>query len=399
MIVDMPGIENLSRKDIARLLLDAGAEDVDARLQPSEDALLLAEAAGPPRLEIPFPDGLAPRPEPRDPAPSPEARLPAADVLVVTWTVAELNALADVLTPGFSRNAWYRYRRGFDDHYAALIREGAPAAGNRRLGSWFPTRIGGLSVICFKSELHLNQDGIATGEGTATLPVKDLFRQLIDEVRPRLVITTGTAGATFLEHNLGDAVVTRGVRFRLSSEFKNEAYNGRQFNCDWWEVPTRHFATADQLIARFHDRLVEPAFAPPTKRFDFQGDPIPAWPNQARIRLEGTDGMPAFHPMLTTDFFEFGTSDNGLEKQGSAVEMGDAVLGLVCAEMDDPPAWVVVRNCSDPQINADLPTTPRALNMQTHWAVWYYEKYGYWTSVNSAIACWAIIAGLDGDGG
>ena len=28
--------------------------------------------------------------------------------------------------------------------------------------------------------------------------------------------------------------------------------------------------------------------------------------------------------------------------------------------------------------------------MQAHWAVWYYETYGYWTSVNSAIAVWAM---------
>jgi hypothetical protein len=34
--------------------------------------------------------------------------------------------------------------------------------------------------------------------------------------------------------------------------------------------------------------------------------------------------------------------------------------------------------------------------MQAHWAVWYYEKYGYWTSVNGALACWAVIAGLEG---
>ena len=62
--------------------------------------------------------------------------------------------------------------------------------------------------------------------------------------------------------------------------------------------------------------------------------------------------------------------------------------------MADPPDWVVVRNISDPQINGDLPTEPRALNMQTHWAVWYYEAYGYWTSVTGALATWAIIAGV-----
>ena len=84
-----------------------------------------------------------------------------------------------------------------------------------------------------------------------------------------------------------------------------------------------------------------------------------------------------------------------MEEEGAAVEMGDAVLGLVCEQMQNPPKWLVVRNLSDPQINADLPNKPAILNMQTHWAVWYYEKYGYWTSVNSALVTWAVIAGLD----
>jgi hypothetical protein len=27
------------------------------------------------------------------------------------------------------------------------------------------------------------------------------------------------------------------------------------------------------------------------------------------------------------------------------------------------------------------------------WAVYYYKGFGYWTSVNSALATWAVIAG------
>ena len=61
----------------------------------------------------------------------------------------------------------------------------------------------------------------------------------------------------------------------------------------------------------------------------------------------------------------------------------------------DPPArrWLIIRNASDPRINGNLPQgPPLALNMQAHWAVWYYEAFGYWTSVNSAIATWSQIA-------
>ena len=108
---------------------------------------------------------------------------------------------------------------------------------------------------------------------------------------------------------------------------------------------------------------------------------------------------------MTLDFCEFGTSSNGLEQEGCGVEMGDAVLGMVVDEMKQQgaahvPNWLVIRNASDPQINGDLPDRDnmavpeemsRALNRQAHWAVWYYEAYGYWTSVNSAIAVWAML--------
>jgi hypothetical protein len=126
--------------------------------------------------------------------------------------------------------------------------------------------------------------------------------------------------------------------------------------------------------------------------------------NTPDLLIDGRD-FPAFHPILTTDFFEFGTSTNGLEQQGCGVEMGDAVLGLVVDEMKaaglPAPQWLVIRNASDPQINGKLPdgndagvppAVRRKLNMQAHWAVWYYETYGYWTSVNSAIAVWAMTA-------
>lgn len=85
-------------------------------------------------------------------------------MVVITWTVDEVEALADVLTPGMRARAWYRYAHRFGS-YAPMIRRGAPASVSRRLGSYFLTRIGDLSVLLVKSELHLNQDGIATGEG------------------------------------------------------------------------------------------------------------------------------------------------------------------------------------------------------------------------------------------
>ncbi|WP_163989051.1 hypothetical protein [Pyxidicoccus caerfyrddinensis] len=380
---------------LARHIIEYGALEDE---QPLE-ALAIPRDRAPlekVNLGLSYPEGLAPTPQPLPQIPDPGAPLPEADYLVVTWTVAEVEALADTLTPGMRRERWYNYDRDFTTKYQPNIRKGAPSQRVKRLGSYFLTRIGDKRVLCFKSELHLNQDGVRTGQGTATLPVKDLFHQLIREVKPRMVITVGTAGATFADHELGDVIITRAAKFRLAMEFKNESFNGKTYRCDF-PIPTRHFEDAHRLMARHADQLREPDFGPPTKRYAFTGPLLPGIRNTPDFKVDGRD-MPAFHPILTTDFFEFGTSRNGLEAAGAGVEMGDAVLGLVAEELgDQAPLWLVIRNASDPQINGDLPDTPRALNMQAHWAVWYYEAYGYWTSVNSALATWAVIAGHGND--
>lgn len=384
----MPPIE-LDPRDLERRRIDFGqtSEDFEPRItEPA--ATLLAD------LGLPWPAGLEPTPQPLAIEPDPSDPLPRADVVAITWTVAEVEALADTLTPGFTRNNWYRYDRRFESHYRPLIRPGAPAQKVRRLASYFPTRIGTTSVLCMKSELHLNQDGIATGDGTATLPVADLFRQILDEVQPRLIITVGTAGATFEDHQLGDVMITRAAQFRLSQEFRNEPFARSKFRCGF-PLPASRLEAAKALLAVHEAKLVEPDFGPPTKAYPWTGSLIPGPRPKPDFKIDGRDFDP-FLPMLTTDFFEFGNSKNELWKVGCGVEMGDAVLGMVVDERQASglpvPRWLVIRNASDPQINGDLPDRPRAMNMQAHWAVWYYETYGYWTSVMSAIATWAMCA-------
>ena len=317
--------------------------------------------------------------------------MPQADYLVVTWTVAEVTALADILTPGVSRTNWLPYDRDFSTHYLPLIRSGAPARAANRLGSYYLTMIGTKTVLCVKSELHLNQDGVSTGVGTATLPVADFFRQMIDEVKPTMVITTGTAGATYAEHDLGDVMITRAAQFRCRQEFRNEAFANDFYKCDF-EVPTTMFDAAKPLLEAHASELNEPNFAPPTTRYKLADDQpfVPGRHNHPAFKLDGRD-FAEFRPILTTDYFEFGTSTNHLAYEGCGVEMGDAVLGMVCQELgDNAPRWLVVRNASDPQINGNLPSDP---DVQAMWAVWFYEQYGYWTTVSSAIATWAVIAG------
>ena len=94
--------------------------------------------------------------------------------------------------------------------------------------------------------------------------------------------------------------------------------------------------------------------------------------------------------VLTTDFFGFDTSNDfyGLQGMGSVSEMGDAVLGLVAGQMGTKsPRWVAVRNVSDPQIKSQ-----GTLAQQAQVAAQIYKGFGRWSSVCSAIVCWALIA-------
>ena len=375
--------------DLARRIYDYGltADDFGPR-QFGLAAATKARAA----LGLPWPSGLEPRPQELAIEPDVGDPLPRADVLVVTWTAAEMLALADTLTPGVNpRTRWYRYARDFEQ-YLPEIRGGAPARAAGRLGSYYPTRIGSRSVLCVKSELHLNQDGVATGAGKATMPVARFIEQMIQEVRPRLVITVGTAGGTLPHAELGDVMITRNARFKCTKEFRNETFATQQYTSSA-TIRRKHLKTAETLMAVHAKELKEPDFGPPTEFYDLPGGNLPGHVNTPSILVEGSD-FPKGLPMLTTDFFEFGTSTNGLDQEGCGVEMGDAAFGLVAEKLGaSAPKWLVIRNASDPRINGNLPVgPPSALDMQAHWAVWYYEAFGYWTSVNSAIATWSQIA-------
>jgi hypothetical protein len=387
------------RKQIARELLSFGISPIDG-LNEVPNELLLSEIRAAAKLNTPFPEGFAPIPAPIVPKPNIGDTLPKADVVVVTWTIAEQNALADIFTPGYSRVTWYRYNRHFEEKYASRIRKGAPASDSRRLGSYFESHVKKTKVLCFKSELHLNQDGIQDhqGSGQTSLPVRDLFKQIIEETGCAYLFTTGTCGGIQIEHDLGDVLVTRAAKFRCSKEFSEAPFNRKSYKSEW-EIPSTHFGTAEALMQAYATFLNEPEFGPPTKRHSGSSWTLqrPYTPGIIHEQGKGAYKLPTFHPILTTDYFEFGHSNNAatLWEDGCGVEMGDAVLGLVCEEdVENPPKWLVIRNLSDPQINGDLPDSPRNLNMQIHWAVWYYETYGYWTSVMSALTTWAVIAGL-----
>ena len=377
------------RQCIARRIKSAGMREQDFQVTPDLSTLPESELKTA-DLDIDLPDHLIPHPEPLQPEPQPSDPLPPADVVVLTYTVAECTALADVFTPGYTRYKWYSYTRYFEEHYKPLIRDGAPASISHRLGSYFLTKIGTKTVLCYKSELHLAQDAKKTAQGTYTLPLKDLFAQITKEVSPKVFLTTGTAGGVGASQPLGGVAVTRGALFHMKKDFKDEPFNNKKYTSDW-NISDKWFSTAVDAMNNLKENIQQPPCEAPTKQYT--GSPLQPPSPQPVIQLDGSGDIPKFWPVITTDVFLFGTSSNDLDKLGIAIEMDDAVLGMVLSEMDNPPCWASIRNFSDPQINGDLPT--KYPSVQEFWASWYYDMYGYWTSVNSVLANWAVIAGLD----
>jgi len=320
--------------------------------------VMRAEARSP----IPWPGGQAPTPQPLSTKPSPSDPLPQADYVAVTWTVEEAKALADTLTPGYpSKTAWYYYAHNFTTEFVPIIRKGAPSLESKRLGSYFLTSIAGKRVICMKSELHLSQDG-------PKMPIAKLWAQIIAEAQPKLLITTGTAGGIGSAVELGDVLSAQSVRFDCLKSFKSEPFHNSIYPCS--KLAYKSTAVAEKLF------LANTSHLPAASR-------APMIFTKSASQMKVPD-------VVTTDFFAFDDSSNdyGLQGLGGTVEMGDAVLGLVISQMKKgAPKWVAIRNASDPQIDSSGLTLKEAAQK----AAQIYEKFGYWTTIPSAITCWSAI--------
>ena len=95
--------------------------------------------------------------------------------------------------------------------------------------------------------------------------------------------------------------------------------------------------------------------------------------------------------IVTTDFFAFDDTSNtfGISGLGLAVEMGDAVLGMVIKQIGAgaPRSGRPCEMRRIPEINSDGLTKKEAATK----AAQIYERFGYWTTIPSAIACWALV--------
>jgi nucleoside phosphorylase len=189
-------------------------------------------------------------------------------------------------------------------------------------------------------------------------------------VRPKLVLTTGTAGGIGKDFEVGDVVVSPVVRFDSTSWLKKTPFASAHYASQ--AAQTKFFSQANGLFKANASQLPPDNKRPPG------------------ITVVAPSGLSS--SIVTTDFFGFDTSDNHFKLQGlgDASEMGDAVLGMVAQSLGGAaPPWLAIRNVSDPEIAAE-----GTLKQQAQAAATIYKAYGRWSSVCSAIVCWAAVAAL-----
>jgi hypothetical protein len=321
--------------------------------------------------KIPWPTDHRPRPlhYARGSATSDSSPLTRHDVLIVTWTAGEARTLAGLF--GSDLDGWYEYRHNVEQFIPKVTGSRAPfndkSAEMKRyyhsLGVYAPFMFGDISVLALKSGLHMAYDGPA-------VPMVDLWKQLIAEVNPKIVITTGTGGGIGADMGLGDVVIGQQARFHLTGDLKGKAYASTAYPCTAFDV-----ALETKMRALITDDLLRP-----------NGDKLDP-PRMPRMVFSPTG-------IVSTDTFAFDDSTNhfGLQGLGQCCDMGDATLGLAISELGaGAPLWVAIRNASDPQVK-----NTSGIEEAKKAAEQIYAKSQCLTTAGSVIASWAAAIAVCG---
>ncbi len=208
--------------------------------------------------------------------------------------------MSAVMTPGswemppskWIGPAWNIYTKQWDAKFAGRSGSRAPATSNPYIGKFAPILIGGHKVLLFKSNFHPARDKVS-------MPVKRMFKLVIEQTEPKLVITSRTAGAIGSKLQLGDVAVANSARFKLDGTFKSAPFNKQTYTSDYLPLSTGHIKTVNStLIAANADQLK-------TQR---KGSPT-IYTSKAEL------GEP--NVIVTTDKFEFDDVQNDFKLQWS----------------------------------------------------------------------------------
>lgn len=354
-----------------------------------------------------FPDGLAPEPQTFSGL-TPGRVVNTAvnepcDVLVLLYTEYEIMALLDVFTkdPTWDEareRTWYWYGHNFST-FRPLIQKGETAAiRDGFLGYLYAMKVGDSRVVFFKSELHPKTNG-------PQVPFIPVIKQLISELAPKLVISTGTAGGIGKTIQCGDVAITNAARFHLKSTYAGSLAQLNTLSRDQTQLQSS--PTVNNQYVKFAAQNFTPLSAPGLKRCyeELHGSSQYSFlkPPGASASIYVTDINPAPGPqpmvIVSADYLTVDDSTN-YEKLHSAGIMNDtddafAFFSISELPAEKQPKWLSVRNASEPQIvYPDLDQQPNPADALSKRAGAIYGVYQYCTTLNSAFAVWGVIAGI-----
>lgn len=359
--------------------------------------------------QISWPDGLVPTPttfgtyKPGEKITS--ALTEKADVLILLYTDLEISALLDVFFhkstwTQTTKKTWYPYSHNFPK-FQSMIKGGSDdALKDGIFGYLFSLTIGKQKVVLYKTELHPKNNGTA-------LPFIPVIAQLVSELQPELVISTGTAGAVGGEINCGDVVIADGARFHLREQYPSfpELNKMSQKNTEL----KNSFAVNDKYIQYAAANLTKLSLPGLKLCYEKIGS-RPGYAflkqntNAPSIYVKGINPVPGPEPMdiVSADYLTVDDNNDseGLQAQGTMNDTDDAFAFYAIHSLPQGKRakWISVRNASEPQINVPpFPpgTTPgKIIDSLKATAGAIYGVYQYCTTLNSAFACWAVIAGM-----
>jgi hypothetical protein len=361
------------------LRLNFNPRQPQERFLPDLAAHAQAEVSARVAKPVPWPPELAPEAVPLHPAPAETddlTRFAGYDGIVMTYTSAEADTLATLLSPRTPLASWYEYRHNIAEYIPIVTGRDAPFNSTAKedaryyhsLGLYFPCTVAGAKVLLFKSGLHLDHDQETIVPG-ATIPFAKLVTEIIGTVKPRVFIATGTGGGIGADVSLGDVVIAAKTLFDCTDQFQHETWAHKSYAAS--ALPGGALSLMTPELLKVNAAAVAAA------------TPIPGRPLPKIWSGAGTT-------IVTTDKFAFDASDNQYHLQGlgQACDMGDAMVGQTLTGLGGV-TWYAIRNASDPQIPVP-PNMPGKTSDQE--SNYIYATFGAITSAASVIASWAILA-------
>jgi len=330
----------------------------------------------------------------------------AADFLIILYTEYEISAFLEVFTGDSSwtparQKTWCPYAHNFAKFKGSIQGiDDNDALKSGYFGYLSLMTIGGTNVVLYKTELHPKANG-------PDLPFIPVIAQLIGELGPKLVISTGTAGGIGSVVNCGDVVITDAARLHVKMNYPSFP----QINT----LSNAHTQLAS--AANISDTYVQYATANFTKTslpglvqcyqkignrsgYSFLRENTAA----PTIYLKGANSVPGPEPMdvVTADYLTVDDNNDseGLQALGIMNETDDAFAFYAIGTLPtaQQPQWVSIRNASEPQVVVPAfpaGTSPTAIiDKLKGVAGAIYGVYQYCTTLNSALACWAVVAGM-----